>query len=135
MDKARLQQARVTKELRVQARQAVERFIQEIIDHPSNREWFESHPDRAALAKDLWHEGLITVYRLLFILKLESNDDPARSFGFASTSLWRNTFSPSMALAAMPATFLRRDQKPEVSSNPGSVSSSGCSSEDSSQPS
>ena len=51
------------------------------------------------LAHDLWHEGLITVYRLLFILKLESTDDPARSFSFASTSLWRNTFSPSVALA------------------------------------
>ena len=55
--------------------------------------------DRAALARALWHEGLIIVYRLLFILKLESSDDPARSFTFASTSLWRNTFSPSMALA------------------------------------
>ena len=55
--------------------------------------------DRAALARALWHEGLIIVYRLLFVLKLESSDDPARSFTFASTSLWRNTFSPSMALA------------------------------------
>ena len=99
MDKARLQQARVTKELRKQAREAVERFIQEILDHPENRDWFDAHPDRAALAKALWHEGLVTVYRLLFILKLESSDDPARSFSFASTSLWRNTFSPSMALA------------------------------------
>ena len=52
-----------------------------------------------ALARALWHEGLIIVYRLLFVLKLESSDDPARSFTFASTSLWRNTFSPSMALA------------------------------------
>ncbi|MEW4490899.1 N-6 DNA methylase [Thalassoglobus sp. JC818] len=99
VDKARLQQARVTKELRVQARQAVERFIQEIIDHPSNREWFQSHEDKDQLAKDLWHEGLITVYRLLFILKLESSDNPAQSFTFASTSLWRNTFSPSIGLA------------------------------------
>ncbi|MGO9465689.1 MAG: hypothetical protein ACLQIB_03210 [Isosphaeraceae bacterium] len=98
VDKARLQQARVTKELRVQAREAVEQFIQEILDHPANRDWFDAHPDRAALAKALWHEGLVTVYRLLFILKLESSDGPARSFGFASMSLWRNTFSPSMAL-------------------------------------
>ena len=119
VDKARLQQARVTKELRVQARQAVEQFIQEIIEHPSNREWFESHPDRAALAKDLWHEGLITVYRLLFILKLESNDDPARSFGFASTSLWRNTFSPSMALAGYARDVL------EKGSETGSLLESG----------
>ncbi len=99
VDKARLQQARVTKELREQAREAVTGFVQEIIDHPENRSWFTSHPDRDALSRDLWHEGLITIYRLLFILKLESNDDPARIFSFASTSLWRNTFSPNTALA------------------------------------
>ena len=108
VDKARLQQVRVTKELRVQAREAVERFIQEILDHPENRDWFDAQPDRAALAKALWHEGLITVYRLLFILKLESSDDPARSFGFASMSLWRNTFSPSMALGTYARDVLER---------------------------
>jgi hypothetical protein len=100
VDTARLQQARVTRELRVQARQAVERFIQEVLEHPENRDWFLAHPDRDALATILWHEGLITVYRLLFIFKLEASDDVARSFTFASTSLWRNTFSPSMALAS-----------------------------------
>ncbi|WP_425354858.1 hypothetical protein [Limnoraphis robusta] len=52
-----------------------------------------------ALAKQLWREGLIVVYRLLFVLKLETSDDPARAFSFASTSLWRNSFSPTTALA------------------------------------
>ena len=99
VDKARLQQARVTKDLRDQARQAIGRFVQEVLDHPDNRQWLTEQKDRAVLARALWHEGLIIVYRLLFILKLESSDDPARSFTFASTSLWRNTFSPSMALA------------------------------------
>ena len=89
----------MTKDLRDQARQAVQRFVQEVLDHPENREWLAGQEDRAALARALWHEGLIVVYRLLFVLKLESSDDPARSFTFASTSLWRNTFSPSMALA------------------------------------
>ena len=37
VDKARLQQARVTKDLRDQARQAIERFVQEVLDHPDNR--------------------------------------------------------------------------------------------------
>ena len=37
VDKARLQQARVTKDLRYQARKAVERFIQEVLDHPRKR--------------------------------------------------------------------------------------------------
>ena len=40
VDKARLQQTRVTKELRQQARQAVQRFVQELLDHPENRDWF-----------------------------------------------------------------------------------------------
>ena len=99
VDKARLQQARVTKELRIQARQAVERFIQEVLDHPANQEWLKQQTDKEALARELWREGLIIVYRLLFILKLESSDDPARAFSFASSALWRNTFSPSIALA------------------------------------
>lgn len=99
IDKARLQQAKVTKDLREQARHAIREFIQELIDHPGNQSILAEYTDKAALAKDLWHEGLITVYRLLFILKLESTDDPARSFSFASTSLWRNTFSPTVALA------------------------------------
>ncbi len=99
IDKARLQQAKVTKDLREQARHAIREFIQELVDHPENQAMLAGYVDKAALAKDLWHEGLITVYRLLFILKLESTDDPARSFSFASTSLWRNTFSPSVALA------------------------------------
>lgn len=99
IDKARLQQARVTKELRRQARQAVERFVQEVLDHPENHGALGEHTDRARLARDLWREGLITVYRVLFVLKLESSDDPARAFSFASTSLWRSTFSPSVALA------------------------------------
>ncbi len=155
IDKARLQQAKVTKDLREQARHAIREFIQEILDHPENRSILAElvngdpvdahrgpspapelggspHPgglpqlgtpspgagtqhqaadgmtvrrspfavhSKHELARALWHEGLITVYRLLFILKLESTDDPARSFSFASTSLWRNTFSPSVALA------------------------------------
>ena len=99
VDKARLQQARVTKDLRDQARQAIAAVRPRGADHTDNQEWLSGQKDRAALARALWHEGLIIVYRLLFVLKLESSDDPARSFTFASTSLWRNTFSPSMALA------------------------------------
>jgi len=99
VDKARLQQTKVTKELRVQARQAIERFVQCVLDHPANREKLAAFPDRQKLAKELWHEGLATIYRILFILKLESTDDSARAFSFASTSLWRNTFSPTVALA------------------------------------
>ena len=149
VDQARLQQARVTRELRAQARRAVESFVQELLDHPENRDQVsgirdrglgfrgqepgdggqdsehddvrlkpETWPLKPDLTPDtrnlkpetwplkpdltptvLWREGLVLIYRLLFVLKLEASDDPARAFSFASTSLWRNTFSPSVALA------------------------------------
>ena len=99
VEKARLQQTRVTKELRVQARQAIEGFLQEVLDHPDNQQRLAVHADRPVLAKELWREGLVIVYRLFFLLKLESTDDQVRSFGFASSSLWRNSYSPSIALA------------------------------------
>ncbi|MEW6237082.1 MAG: hypothetical protein AB1656_16990 [Candidatus Omnitrophota bacterium] len=108
VEQARLQQTRVTKELRVQARQAVEKFVQEVLDHPRNREYLSQCADREKLAKDLWREGLITVYRLLFVLKLESTDDPARALSFASSGLWRNSYSPSMALTRVVRDILDR---------------------------
>lgn len=117
-DKARLAQTEVTKTLRDQARRAVEDFIQGVLDHPENEAKLASYPirypserlrtgewkyaqaaDAQALANELWREGLILVYRLLFILKLESSPDPARAFSFASNTLWRNTYSPNTALS------------------------------------
>lgn len=98
-ERARLAQATVTKKLREQARQAIEGFIQEVYDNPKNQEWRAGVKDSAALAKQLWREGLVFAYRFLFIFKLEASSDPARAFSFASTSLWRNTYSPSQALA------------------------------------
>lgn len=101
-EKARLSQTEVTKTLRLQARQAVEGFVQGILDHPKNTEKLtlsNEYKDKNFLAKQLWSEGLIFVYRLLFVFKLESSADPARAFSFASTSLWRNTYSPNTALA------------------------------------
>ncbi len=100
MDAARLSQTRVTKELRLQARHAVEGFLQSVLDHPANV-LADSLP-----AETLWQEGLVLVYRLLFILKLESTADPARAFSFASTSLWRNTLSPNRALGPMVRQYL-----------------------------
>lgn len=99
VEKARLEQSRVTKDLRLQARQAAQRFIQELLDHPANQERVVACADKEQLARQLWHEGLTTIYRLLFVLKLEASDNPAQAFSFAASSLWRNTFSPSVALA------------------------------------
>ena len=98
---ARLAQSSVTKKLRLQARRAIEGFLQELLDHPDNAAVRAEWPDSAELARALWREGLILVYRLLFVFKLESSADPARAFSFAATSLWRNTYSPNTALARL----------------------------------
>jgi hypothetical protein len=105
---ARLAQSAVTDKLRLQARRAIERFVQGILDDPENAEIRSSWEDLDEIAKSLWREGLITVYRLLFIFKLESSDDPAQAFSFASTSLWRNTYSPNTALAPLVREALDR---------------------------
>jgi hypothetical protein len=64
-DAARLHQTSVTSTLRAQARAAIEGFLQCVLDHPGNT-------DSQPTASDLWRQSLILVYRLLFILKLES---------------------------------------------------------------
>lgn len=100
-DEARLAQSTVTDKLRVQARRAVEGFVQALFDHPRNADAIEDWEDIDGQAKQLWREGLILVYRLLFIFKLESSADPARAFSFATTALWRDTYSPNVALAGL----------------------------------
>lgn len=105
---ARLAQTRVTKSLRDQARRAVEVFVQALLDNPANSAVLEEWVDREALSRTLWREGLVVVYRLLFILKLEASADPARAFSFASTSLWRNTYSPNVALAPVVKDVVER---------------------------
>ena len=98
LDAARLSQTRVTKDLRLQARDAIEGFLQAVLDHPANLGLCAAHD---GLAARLWEEGLILVYRLLFLLKLETASDPARAFSFASTDLWRNALSPNRALGPL----------------------------------
>jgi Eco57I restriction-modification methylase len=102
LDAARLNQSRVTKDLRLQARSAIEGFLQAVLDHPANRVERNLHLQ----AKTLWEEGLILVYRLLFIMKLESAADPARAFSFASTGLWRDALSPNRALGPLARRLL-----------------------------
>ena len=53
IDKARLQQAKVTKDLREQARSAIREFIQELLDHPDNQPLLAELAVRKDLAKDL----------------------------------------------------------------------------------
>ncbi len=111
LDAARLSQARVTKDLRIQARAAVEGFLQAVLEDPANADRLRRHTDRNRLARRLWEEGLVLVYRLLFILKLESAADPARAFSFASTALWRHALSPNQALGPLVRRHLDQGQE------------------------
>jgi hypothetical protein len=89
LEAARLHQARVTTELRRQAREAIVGFINAL-------------PNLSGLDPAvLWHEGLVLVYRLLFILKLESPAEAGGGFSFASTRLWRKSLSPNRALGGL----------------------------------
>ena len=106
-EQARLTQTRVTAKLREQAKAAILGFIQGVYEDGRNANIFAGRDD-AELATQLWREGLIVVYRLLFILKLEFAWDPARAFSFRSNSIWRNTYSPSTALSPLVEAFLNR---------------------------
>jgi hypothetical protein len=89
LDAARLHQTKVTTELRRQAREAITGFI-------------NAMPVRTGLDPvALWQEGLVLVYRLLFILKLESPAKPGAGFSFASVRLWRSALSPNRALGPL----------------------------------
>ncbi len=100
LDAAQLSQARITKDLRTQARAAIEGFVQNVIDMPANASRLATDA-RDALAQTLWRESLVLVYRLLFILKMEAAGDPARAFSFASVRLWRQALSPNVALGTL----------------------------------
>ena len=101
LEQARLTQARVTAKLREQAKRAVMGFVQTVLDEPGNALVLGEFGDRQGLAEKLWSEALVLIYRLLFVLKLESSPDQARAFSFRSTSLWRNSYSPNTALAPL----------------------------------
>lgn len=106
LEAARLAQSTVTKQLREQARAAVEGFLQGVLEHPDNAAARAGWTDLDATARELWREGLVMVYRLLFVFKLEASPDPARAFSFATTSPWRNTYSPNLALAPLAQAVL-----------------------------
>lgn len=90
---ARLHQTSVTRDLRARARTAIEDFLRHVLDH--NRHLCSHEP---AL---LWRQALTVVYRLLFILKLESAAEPGRGFSFAASESWRRAFSPNRALGPL----------------------------------
>jgi hypothetical protein len=91
-DAARLHQTAVTKALRSQARAAIEDFLQCVLD---------CNPNASLPPGVLWREALTVVYRLLFILKLESSTEPGGGFSFAASETWRRGFSPNRALGPL----------------------------------
>jgi hypothetical protein len=93
-DAARMHQTAVTKSLRTQARAAIEGFLQCIIDQSSNAAVLPT-------PEILWRQTLTIVYRLLFILKLESAAEPGGGFSFATSEAWRRGFSPNRALGPL----------------------------------
>jgi len=89
LESARLYQTRITSALRIQAGEAITGFINAL-------------PDRTGLsAADLWHDALILIHRLLFVLKLEASGPQGEGFSFTATNLWRNALSPNRALGAL----------------------------------
>ncbi len=93
-DAARLHQTAVTKTLRSQARTAIEDFLQCVLEQSNNA---HSIPSPAIL----WRQALTIVYRLLFILKLESSAEPGGGFSFAASETWRRGLSPNRALGPL----------------------------------
>ena len=93
-DSARVHQTAVTKSLRAQARAAIEDFLQCVIDQNANAAVLSS-------SDILWRQTLTIVYRLLFILKLESAAEPGVGFSFAVSEAWRRGFSPNRALGPL----------------------------------
>ena len=89
----RLHQAKLTSHLRRQARDAITGFINAVLERTSDRSDLDP--------TQLWREGLVLVYRLLFILKLEAPSDEGAGFSFASTRLWRTALSPNQALGPL----------------------------------
>lgn len=87
---ARAHQTRVTDDLRRQARTGLELFLSAVVR--------QAHPAPSAVA--LWHDGLVMVHRLLFILKLEASE-PSVGFSFAATRPWREALSPNLALGSL----------------------------------
>ena len=93
-DAARLHQTTVTKTLRSRARSAIEGFLCAVQERNHDTRPFPA-------AEVLWRQALTIVYRLLFILKMESSADPGGGFSFASTKEWRAFLSPNRALGPL----------------------------------
>lgn len=96
IEAGRLNQARVTAALRAQARDGLLGFLDAVARRPDNAALL---PD----AQTLWAQGLILIYRLLFVLKLESGTYGKKAGGSRVTEsmLWRQALSPGSVLAPL----------------------------------
>ncbi|HEY5960415.1 MAG TPA: hypothetical protein VIV60_27870 [Polyangiaceae bacterium] len=69
---ARAWRRKLVRTLRVSVRNAVEQFIQRLLELPENRERFEALAVQESLASVLFHESLVLAYRLLLVLRHEN---------------------------------------------------------------
>jgi len=109
IDLARHDLARHTSVRARRARHGLETFLQELLDHPQNRKALAAIHDHRELARQLWSEGLTTVFRILVVLEIETSPDPARAFTFVSKPAWRESYSPATALMRYVPAALQED--------------------------
>lgn len=105
--------SRLIRQLRERIRDSLVSFLQAVLDAPENREHFESLAASDTTAQRLWRDGLLLVYRLVFILRLEAVCERGTSFGFIGTPAWRTHYS--LAAAAQILCTRRNDHPNEAS--------------------
>jgi hypothetical protein len=95
---------------RLSVRCGVEAFLQGVLDHPANApRWRQLSPAGwQALPADLWREGILLAYRLLFVIRAEAS----AAFPSAAATWWRESYSPSQALAGMAGQVLAGGNAP-----------------------
>ena len=104
---AHLAGGRAIAALRYQVRLAAQGFVEELIQASDLAETARAEEDAQALARALWNEAIVIVYRLLFILTIEALPDSLEALRFTKSALWRTAYSPGAALAPIADEFNR----------------------------
>lgn len=97
-----------TQHLRQGICSALQHFLQAVLDAPENCARYRSWPDRQAAAAQLWRDGLILVYRLLFILKLEAPVASRDPVEFTASDTWKALYSLNRVAADLAGQILDR---------------------------
>lgn len=107
--KARQPGQQVAARLGRQVREALEAFINGLLDDPENNPRLEAGEGGAPLAGKLWQQGVILAYRLLVVSLMEAMAArPGKAFRFVFSKEWQEVFSPRQALAPQVERILGR---------------------------